>query len=201
MPVWAFDQRQSTRLLHEHQRGPYCTFPRLDCSFAGRRDEKTFTIRAESAAASEGRRYIAMDKSMHVSRAAYVSAYEHIPYSARGSAITHVASARVHTTPRACVWGEHLYASDIEVEKEQAASTPHTRIPPNMAWRRLYRPPFAFRAAWASCWLCFLGCEKHHSCSLLRGIYSHAFLMQPAILPRPSEARVANPALPSTRPV
>ena len=74
--------------------------PRLDRSFAGRRDEKTPTIRGESAAASEGRRYIIMDKSMHVSRAAYVSAFEHILYSARG---------------------EHQYVSDIEVEKERAA--------------------------------------------------------------------------------
>ena len=89
-----------------------------------------------------------MDKSMHVSQAVYVSAFEHIPYSTRGLAITHVASARVHTTPLACAWGEHQYVSDIEVEKEQAASTPHTRIPPNMAWSRLYRPSYVFRAAW-----------------------------------------------------
>ena len=78
-----------------------------------------------------------MDKSMHVSRAAYVSAFVHIPYSAHDSAITHVASARVCTTPLACAWGEHQYVSDIEVEKEQAASTPYTRIPPNMAWSSL----------------------------------------------------------------
>jgi len=97
--------------------------PRLDRSFTGRREEKTFTIHGESAAASEGRRYITMDKSMHVSQAAYVSAFEHIPYSAHGSAITHVASARVHTTPLACARGEHQYVSDIEVEKEKAAST------------------------------------------------------------------------------
>ena len=64
-----------------------------------------------------------MDKPMHVSRAAYVSAFEHIPYSARGSAIMHVASARVHTTPLACAWGEHQYVSGIEVKKDQAAST------------------------------------------------------------------------------
>ena len=134
---------------------------------------------------------------MHVSRAAYVSAFEHILYSARGSAITHVASARVRMTLLACAWGEHQYVSDIEVEKERAASTPHTRIPPNMAWRCLYRPPYAFRAAWALCWLCFLCCEKHHSCSLFRDIHSYAFLMQPAILPRSSEARVDNPALQS----
>jgi len=63
-----------------------------------------------------------MDKTMHASRAAYVSAFKHIPYSARGSAITHVASARVHTTMLACARGEHQYVSDIEVEKEQAAS-------------------------------------------------------------------------------
>ena len=63
-----------------------------------------------------------------------------------------------------------------------------------MAWSRLYRPPYAFCAAWASCWLCFLCCEKHHSCSLFRGIHSYAFLMQPAIFPRSSEARVDNPA-------
>ena len=62
-----------------------------------------------------------MDKSMHVSRAAYVSAFEHILYSARGSDITHVASARVCMTPPACVRGEHQYVSDIEVEKECAA--------------------------------------------------------------------------------
>ena len=84
------------------------------------------------------------------------------------------------------------------VEKEQSASTPHTRIPPNMTWSRLYRPPYVFRGAWASCWLCFLCWEKHHSCSLLRDIHSYAFLMQPAIFPGSSEARVDNPALPST---
>ena len=52
-----------------------------------------------------------------------MSAFEHIPYSARGSAITHVANARVHTTPLACARGEHQHASDIEVKREQAAST------------------------------------------------------------------------------
>ena len=101
----------------------------------------------------------------------------------------------VFTRLRQRVRGEHRYVSDIEVEKEQAASTSHTRIAPNVAWTRLYQPPYAFRAAWASCWLCFLCCEKQHSCSLLRGIHSHAFLMEPAILHRPSEARVDNPAL------
>ena len=68
-----------------------------------------------------------MEKSVHVSRVAYVSAFEHIPYSVRGSAITHVASARVHTTPLACAQGEHQYVSDIEVKKEQATST-HTLV-------------------------------------------------------------------------
>ena len=126
-----------------------------------------------------------------------MSAFEHIPYSACGSAITHVASAHVRMTLLECARGEHRYVSDIEVEKERAASTPHTRIPPSMAWRSLYRPPYAFRATWASCWLCFLCCEKHHSCSLLRGIHSHAFLMQLAIFPRSSEARVDNPTPPS----
>ena len=170
LPARAPHQRRSTRPLPAPT-WPALYIPRLDRSFAGRRDEKTFTIRRESTAASEGRRYIAMDKSVHVSRAAYVSAFEHIPYSARGSAITHVASARVHTTPLAYARGEQQYVSVIEIEKEQAASTPHTCIPPNMAWSRLYRPPYAFRAAWASCWLCFLCCEKHHSCSLPRGIH------------------------------
>ena len=64
-----------------------------------------------------------MDKSIHVSRAAYVSAFEHIPYSVCGSAIKHVASTRVHTTPLACARGKHQYASGIEVKKDQAAST------------------------------------------------------------------------------
>ena len=64
-----------------------------------------------------------MDKFMHVSRAAYVSAFEHIPYSARGSAITHVASARVHTTPLACARGEHQYVLGIVVKKDQATLT------------------------------------------------------------------------------
>ena len=177
---------------------PVLYIPRLDCSFACRRDEKTFTIRGESAAASEGRRYIIMDKSMYVSRVVNVSAFEHIPYRARGSAITHVASARVRTTASVCV-GRTPICVKYLLEKEQAASTPHTRIPPNMAWSRLYRPPYVFRAAWVSCWLCFLCCEKHHSCSLLRGIHSYAFLMQPAIFPRSSEARVDNPALLSAR--
>ena len=86
---------------------PALSIPWLDHSFARRRDEKTFTIRGESTAASEGRRYIVMAKAMHVSRAAYVSAFEHIPYSARGSAITNVASARVRTTLLACARGEH----------------------------------------------------------------------------------------------
>ena len=52
-----------------------------------------------------------------------MSAFEHIPYSARGSAIMHLASARAHTTPLACAQVEHQYVSDIEVKKEQAAST------------------------------------------------------------------------------
>ena len=152
MPARAFDPHRSTRTLTR----PALYIPRLDRSFAGRRDEKRFTIRGESAAASDGRRYIIMDKSMHVSRAAYVSALEHIPYSARCSAITHVASTRVRPTPLACARGEHQYVSDIEVEKEQAASTPHTRISLNMAWSRLYRPPYAFvqrgrRAGCVSC--------------------------------------------------
>ena len=76
-----------------------------------------FTIRGESAAASEGQRYIVMDKSMHVLRAAHVSAFEHIPYSAHGLAITHVASARVHTTLLACAWGEHQYGSNIWLKR------------------------------------------------------------------------------------
>ena len=123
----------------------------------------------------------------------YVSAFEHIIYSARGSAMAHVVSARVRPILLACARGEHRYL----VEKERTAFTPHTRILPNMAWSRLSRPPYAFRAAWVSCWLCFLCCEKHHSCSLLRGILSYAFLIQPGIFPRSSEARVDNPALPS----
>ena len=69
MPARASDQRVSTR--------PVLYIHRLDRSFAGRRDEKTFTIRGESAAASEGRRYIIMDKSMYVSRAAYVCLRAH----------------------------------------------------------------------------------------------------------------------------
>ena len=76
--------------------------PLLDRSFAGRRDDKTFTIHGESAAASEGRRYIVMDKSMHVSR------------STRGSAMSHVVSVRVRPILLACARGEHRYASDIE---------------------------------------------------------------------------------------
>ena len=78
-----------------------------------------------------------MDKSMHVSRATYVSAFEHIPYSARGSAITHVASARVHMTPLACAGGEHQYLSGIEVKQRTSRFYPHTRILPNMAWSAL----------------------------------------------------------------
>ena len=47
-----------------------------------------------------------------------MSAFEHIPYSARGSAITqHVASAHVRTTLLACAWGEHQYVSDIWLKK------------------------------------------------------------------------------------
>ena len=78
-----------------------------------------------------------MDKSMHVLRAAYVSAFEHSPYSARGSTIMHVASARVHTTPLACAWGEHQYALGIEVKQRTSRFSPHTRILPNMAWSAL----------------------------------------------------------------
>ena len=152
MPARAFDQRRSTRPLHAPMWHATHNIPRLDRSFDGRRDEKTFTIRGESAAASEGRRNIIMDKSMHVSRAAYVSAFEHILYSARGSAITHVVSARVRPILLACAQGEHRYIRYL-VEKEQAASTSHTCIPPNVALSHLYRPPYAFRAAWASCWL------------------------------------------------
>jgi len=115
---------------------------------------------------------------MHVSRVVYMSAFEHIPYSARGSAITHVASARVHTIPLACAQGEHQYVLGIEVKKRTSRFYPHTRILPNMAWSRPHWPPYASRAAWASCWPFFPCREKHHSCSLLRGIYLHAFLMQ-----------------------
>ena len=111
MPARASDQHVPTR--------PALYIPRLDCSFAGRREEKTFTIRGESAAASERRRYIVMDKSMHVSRAAYVSAFEHILYSARGSAITHVVSARVHPILLACAWGEHQYVSNIWLKRNK----------------------------------------------------------------------------------
>ena len=137
-----------------------------------------------------------MDKSMHVSRATYVSAFEHIPYSARGSAIMHVAHARVHMTPRACARCEHQYVSDIEVKKEQAASIP--TLVSCQTWRvvvfiglRTRFVQHGRRAGRVS------RAMKNTLCSLLRGIYSHAFLMQPAILPRPSEARVDNPALPS----
>ena len=139
-----------------------------------------------------------MDKSMHVSRAAYVSAFEHIPYSARGSAITHVVSARVHTTALACARGEYQYVLGIEVKKRTSCFYPHTRILPNMVWSRLYWPLYSSLAVWASCWPCFPCREKHHSCSLLRGIYVHGFLMQSAILPRPSEARADSPAPTST---
>ena len=50
-----------------------------------------------------------------------MSAFEHILYNARGSAILHAVSARVRTTPLACARVEHQYVSDIEVEKERAA--------------------------------------------------------------------------------
>ena len=76
--------------------------PLLDRSLAGRRDEKTFTICGESAAARESRRYLVMDKSMHVSRCMH------------GSAMAHVVSARVRPVLLACAWGEHRYVSDIE---------------------------------------------------------------------------------------
>ena len=52
-----------------------------------------------------------------------MSAFEQIPNSVRGSGITHVARARLHTIPLACARGELQYVSDIEVKKEQAAST------------------------------------------------------------------------------
>ena len=90
------------RLLHVRQCGPHCTIPLLGRSFTGRRDEKTFTIRGESASACEGRRYIVMEKYMHVSR------------SMRGSAMVHVVSARVCPILLACARGELLYVSDIE---------------------------------------------------------------------------------------
>ena len=76
-----------------------------------------------------------------------MSAFEHILYSARGSATAHMVSARVRPILLACARGEQQYVSDIEVEKEHSTFTPHTRIAPNMAWSRLYRPPYAFRAA------------------------------------------------------
>ena len=46
-----------------------------------------------------------------------MSASEHILYSARGSAITHVASAHVRTTLLACARGEHQYVSDIWLKR------------------------------------------------------------------------------------
>ena len=124
MPARVPDQHRSTRPLHAPT-WPALYIPWLNRSFAGHRDEKTFSIHGESATASEGRRYIIMDKSMHVSLAAYVSAFEHIPYSARGSAITHVASARVRTTQLACVRGEHQYGSNIWL-KRNAPLLPRT---------------------------------------------------------------------------
>ena len=54
------------------------------------------------------------------------------------------------------------------------------------------RGKHVFRAAWVSC------CEKHHLCSLSRGIYLHAFPMQSAILPSLLEAQIDSPA-PSAR--
>ena len=66
--------------------------PLLDRSFAGRRDDKTFTIHGESAAASEGRRYIVMDKSMHVS------------HNTCESTMAHVIRARVCPILLVCAW-------------------------------------------------------------------------------------------------
>jgi len=156
--------------------------PLLDRSFAGRRDDKTFTIHGESAAASEGRRYIVMDKSMHVSR------------STRGSAMAHVVSVRGRPILLACARGEHRYVSDIWL-KRNAPLLLHTLVSRptsrGVAFIGL-RTRFVQRGRRAGCVSC---CEKHHSCSLLRVIHSYAFLMQPAIFPRSSEARVDNPTL------
>ena len=137
MPTRASDQRRSTPAPRTPTWPALFNIPRLDRSFAGHRNEKTFTIHGESAAASEGRRYIVMDKSMHVSRAVYVSALEHILYSAWGSAITHVASAHVHTILLACARGEHQYMSNIWLKRNAPLLTLHTRIPPKVAWSPL----------------------------------------------------------------
>ena len=82
--------------------------------------------------------YAARETYMDLSMAVYVSAFEHIQYSERGSAMRHVASTCVHTTPRACARGEHQHASGIEVNKKTSRFYPHTRILSNMAWSRLY---------------------------------------------------------------
>ena len=45
-----------------------------------------------------------------------MSAFKHIPYSVRGSAITHLASAHIRTT-LVCARGERQYVSDILLKR------------------------------------------------------------------------------------
>ena len=125
-----------------------------------------------------------------------MSAFEHIPYSALGSAITHVASAHVCTTLLACLRGEHQYVSDIWLKRN--APLLLRTLASRPTWRGVafigLRTRFVQCGRRAGCFLC---CEKHHSCNLLRDIHVYAFLMQPAIFPRSSEVRVDNLEPPS----
>ena len=92
---------------------------------------------------------------MHVSRAAYVSAFEHIRYSARGSAMAHVVSARVRQILLVCARGEHQYVSDIWL-KRNAPLLPRTLV--SRPWRGVtfigLRTHFVQRGRRAGCVSC-----------------------------------------------
>jgi len=164
MPARASDQRQSTCPLRARQCGPHCTT--LPCSIAA-----SLAVETRSHSPSVGNPLLparAEATLLWINPCMFHERRTCLPsstfYSAQGSAITHVASA--HATLLMCARGEHQYVSNIWLKRNAPLLTSHTRIPPNVACCRLYRPPYAFRAAWASCWLCLLCCENLNSCSL-----------------------------------
>ena len=197
MPAQAFDQHRSTRLLRARERGPHCTFPGSI---------------AASLAVETRRRSPSMENPLLPARTEGTSPWINpCPFQERRTCLLSSTFHTVRAVPPFRMWpslaftrlrervrGANTNMCRILRLKRNKPLLPAHSYPAQHVMESAYRPPYAFRAAWASCWLCFPCREKHHSCSLLRGIYSHAFLIQPAILPRPSEARVDNPALPST---
>ena len=137
-----------------------------------------------------------------VSRAVHGSAFEHIPYSVRGSAMTHVASARVCSILLSCArakpdrynWSRNGWKSSCRPYHAQRGVVVVLLLPASDNVAIGTKPLPTLLLILGHLLLC---CAKHHPYSLLRDIHSYAFSMQPAIPPRSSEARVDHLELPS----